>query len=127
MNVLFNLIFLFIYIYISLIIGIPGTGSNIIINKLILFIGIFIYQFIIGFMSNIYKKHSLKKILKISFSNSLLSIIGYSLYIDLLFMNFISPKYINNQFTNSAIITIFIISTIATSKIINLIINNDFI
>jgi hypothetical protein len=133
MNILFNLIFLFIFIYISLIIGVPGTNDNIIKNKLILFIGVFIYQFIVGFISKISKisketkKHNIKEIFKTSIFTSLISIIGYSLYIDIILMNLIPNSSINNKFINSAIISVIITSTIGLSKIIELIINNDFI
>ena len=86
MQILSNLILQFIFIYISLIIGVPGTDKyNIFKNKLILFCGIFIFEIIIKALYK-YKnecKNNFKNFMIDSFFISTLSIVGYSFYIDL--------------------------------------------
>ena len=126
MNILFNLLFLFVYIFISLIIGVPGTGNNILKNKLFLFCGIFLYQFIVEFMVKFSKNESIvfNNILKKSLYNAGISIFGYSIYIDLITMKYLTK--IDNTFTKSAVISCIIILSIGLSKVFEIIIFNDF-
>ena len=86
MQILSTLILQFIFIYLSLIIGVPGTDNyNIFKNKLILFCGIFIFETIIKalYKSRNHCKNNFKNFITDSFLMSILSIVGYSLYIDL--------------------------------------------
>jgi Na+/H+-translocating membrane pyrophosphatase len=86
MQILSTLILQFIFIYLSLIIGVPGTDNyNIFKNKLILFCGIFIFETIIKalYKSRNHCKNNFKNFITDSFLISILSIVGYSLYIDL--------------------------------------------
>ena len=114
MQVLSTLILQFIFIYLSLIIGVPGTDKyNIMKNKLILFSGIFIFQTLIKSISRVRIgcKVSLKNILIDSFLVGLVSVVGYSFYIDLSLVN--STKSLYNQFSSNPQM-----SALATSGII---------
>lgn len=115
MNILLNLVLLFLYIFISLIIGVPGTSQNIIINKIILFAGILLYQLIIKFTS-----YNNQQYFKETFTTSLVAILGYSIYIDLLLMNIIPNNLLNNKISNSAIISITIVTVIGIYNIIKI-------
>jgi hypothetical protein len=130
MNILFNLIFMFIYIYVALIIGVPGATNNLIQNKFLLFGGIFIYQLIINLITKLvrprFPNSSMSSIVKNSIFSSIMAIVGYSIYIDLLLMNVITDME-NNKFISSAIISLIITLIIGSTKIAELIINNDFI
>ena len=86
MQVLSTLILQFIFIYLSLIIGVPGSDKyNVFKNKLILFCGIFVFETIIKSVSKTRNrcKTSLKKLIIDSFFISMLAIVGYSFYIDM--------------------------------------------
>ena len=118
MNILSTFVLQFFFIYLSLIIGIPGIDkNNILKNKIILFIGIFIFQIMINSITKIKEdcKVSLNKLLIDAFFVSLVSIIGYSFYVDIVIMdptnNFIKSLFANKQ-TNalliSAIISLFV-------------------
>ena len=132
MNLLFNILFIFLFIYISLLIGIPGTSNdNLIKNKIYLFGGIFIFQLIINFIKKYKKKckNNIKHIINDGILVATLSIIGYSLYIDLITMN-LTREYFrklsnNRQFTSfiiSSVICIFIMSI----KILQMVIKSEY-
>ena len=116
MKLLINVILQFFFIFISFIIGIPGidnNNNNILINKLILFGGIFIYQLFIESIIKLKSKCeiTIKKLIFESYFNSIISIIGYSFYIDIInsdyniFENFSSNNY-SNYFFISFLISI---------------------
>jgi len=119
MQVLSTLILQFIFIYLSLIIGVPGTDKyNIMKNKLILFSGIFIFQTLIKSISRVRVgcKVSLKNLLIDSFLVGLVSVVGYSFYIDLSLVN--STKSLYNQFSSNPQISALAISGIITGFIL---------
>jgi len=119
MQVLSTLILQFIFIYLSLIIGVPGTDKyNIMKNKLILFSGIFIFQTLIKSISRVRIgcKVSLKNLLIDSFLVGLVSVVGYSFYIDLSLIN--STKSLYNQFSSNPQMSAFAISGIITGFIL---------
>jgi|SaaInlStandDraft_6_1057023.scaffolds.fasta_scaffold41995_3 hypothetical protein len=119
MQVLSTLILQFIFIYLSLIIGVPGTDKyNIMKNKLILFSGIFIFQTLIKSISRVRIgcKVSLKNILIDSFLVGLVSVVGYSFYIDLSLVN--STKSLYNQFSSNPQMSALAISGIITGFIL---------
>jgi hypothetical protein len=119
MQVLSTLILQFIFIYLSLIIGVPGTDKyNIMKNKLILFSGIFIFQTLIKSISRVRIgcKVSLKNLLIDSFLVGLVSVVGYSFYIDLSLVN--STKSLYNQFSSNPQMSAFAISGIITGFIL---------
>jgi len=118
MNIIINIFLLFIFIYGTTLIGIPGLmHDNLILNKLYIFIGIFLFQLIFDLIENTknIKQKKLSEIIKDSVSIAIISVIGYSIYLDLLQMNsthnimsnITSTKYINSAIL-SGIISIFV-------------------
>lgn len=111
----------FIFIFISLNIGIPGVyKENYLQNKIILFIGFFLFQLLVNAVSKIQSKCKTKmsNIINDSFFVALLSVIGYSIFLDLSMMKntntIIAPFLENVHLTNlllSGIIASFIFST----------------
>ena len=85
MQLLSILLLQFIYIYLSIIIGVPGTDKiNLLKNKIILFTGIFIFELIINSFNKSYNNNN---IFYDSIFFAILSIVGYSFYIDLSIMD----------------------------------------
>mgnify|MGYP001196374485 CR=1 FL=1 len=118
MQILATTILQFIFIFISLLIGVPGTDKyNILKNKLILFCGIFIFQIIINSLNKIKTRCQarLQNIINDSFFVSILSIIGYSIYTDLLIMD--NTKNLVKPFLENKHLTAFLISSIIASFI----------
>jgi len=127
MQILSTTILQFIFIFLSLLIGVPGSDKyNILKNKLLLFCGIFIFQIIIISLNKVNTrcKVRIKDILNDAFFVSLLSIIGYSLYIDLLTMEntkkFIQP-YLENNHMKSLLMSGVIVSFIFLIKLLQII------
>ena len=85
MQLLSILLLQFIYIYLSIIIGVPGTDKiNLLKNKIILFTGIFIFELIINSFNKSYNNNN---VFYGSIFFAILSIVGYSFYIDLSIMD----------------------------------------
>ena len=109
MQILSILLLQFIYIYLSIIIGVPGTDKiNLLKNKIILFTGIFIFELII----NSFNKNNNNNIFNDSIFFAILSIVGYSFYIDLSIMENTKQIFqkINSDFNLNAITISLIIS-----------------
>lgn len=127
MQLLTTTVLQFIFLFLSLIIGVPGSSqNNLLKNKLILFSGFFVFQVVINsIMSTQNKcKPKLSNIFNDSFFVALLSIIGYSFYLDLVSMrstyNFIYP-YLRNYHLSSLLITIIIVSFIFFIKMFQIV------
>ena len=113
-----NLFLQSIFITTCLIIGIPGVDSlNLLKNKLLLFIGIFMFQILTKSISKISSRctTNIKYVIFDSFFIGLLSIIGYSIYVDMSimtytknFMSIYTANKIYNAITISVIISLFI-------------------
>ncbi len=128
MKILSTTILQFIFIFLSLLIGVPGSDKyNILKNKLILFCGIFIFQIVINSVSKVNSrcKVRLKDIINDAFFVSLLSIVGYSIYTDLLTMDntrsLIQP-YLENKHLTSLLMSGIIVAFIFIIKIFQIII-----
>jgi len=129
MNIITNTLLIFVFIYISLIIGVPGLEhANLIKDKLFLFTGIFIFQLL---LKSIYKLRNrcknidIKNIIQESFLVAMLSVIGFSIYIDLLNMENTRSyivSFLNNRNSHSFIISLVISSFILVSLIFDIII-----
>ena len=131
MQILSTTILQFVFIFLSLLIGVPGTDKyNILKNKLILFSGIFIFQIVINSLNKLNNRCNvrIKDIINDSFFVSLLSIIGYSIYIDLLTMentrSLIKP-YLENKHLNSLLISCIIVIFIFCIKIFQIIVSGN--
>lgn len=110
MQLLSILLLQFIYIYLSIIIGVPGTNKiNLLKNKIILFTGIFIFELVINSFN---KKYDNNNIFYDSIFFAILSIVGYSFYIDLSIMDNTKLifKKINSDLNLNAITISLIIS-----------------
>lgn len=119
MYLLLNLILQLFFIYFAILIGIPGTSdNNILFNKLILFIGILIFQFFIKIIINMKRrcKILLKNIMVDSLLYGILAIIGYSFYLDLSLMD--STKEMFDNFNENIYLYPFIVSALITSLIL---------
>ena len=110
MQLLSILLLQFIYIYLSIIIGVPGTDKiNLLKNKIILFSGIFIFEIIINSFN---KNNNNNNIFYDSIFFAILSIVGYSFYIDLSIMDNTKSFFqkINSDLNLNAITISLIIS-----------------
>jgi len=127
MQLLSILLLQFIYIYLSIIIGVPGTDNiNVLKNKIMLFTGIFIFELIINSFNK--KKNNNQNIFNDSIFFSILSIVGYSFYIDLSIMDNTKQIFqkINSDFNLNAITISLIISIlILVFKVLKLLTNNN--
>lgn len=129
MNIIKNVLLIFIFLLVFIIIGIPGMESNNLINtKLYLFGGIMIFQLLLKSMYKLrYKcKISLKSILSDSIITGMSCVIGYSIFSDLITMentkNIIIPYIENNTRSKAFVIATIITGFILCTKIIELII-----
>ena len=85
MNILINIIFLYIFIYALLYYKYPDIeNKDYIMHKFILFIMIFLYQMTLKLIYKIYNKCkvNMKEILYNALSTATTAVIGYSIYID---------------------------------------------
>jgi len=137
MNVLKNSVLIFIFIFLSLIIGTPDFthNDNLIKNKLFLFIGIFIFQLLIKSIYKLKNKGTknidIKAIIKDSILVALFSIIGLSLYFDIITMectkNYITSFMDLDNINSRSLLISFVISVfIFASIIINIVVNNNY-
>ena len=140
MNIILNCLLIFIFIFVSIIIGIPGIESgNIIKNKIYLFGGLTLFQLILKSTYKIRNKcHNmdLKNIVNDSLIIGIYGIIGYSIFIDLLNMESTRDTvlpYLKNAnshaFLIASIISIFILACVILSYVVtnkNEQCNNDY-
>jgi energy-coupling factor transporter transmembrane protein EcfT len=117
MNIIVNCLLIFIFVFVSIVIGIPGIEvGNIFKNKLFLFGGLVLFQLILKSTYKIRNKCNgvdLKSIVNNSLMVGVYGVIGYSLFIDTLNMektrSIILP-YLKNPNSHAFVIS-FIIST----------------
>ena len=127
MQLLTTTVLQFIFMFLSLIIGVPGSSeNNLLKNKLLLFCGFFIFQIVINSVTSTQKNcnTNISNIFNDSLFVALLSIIGYSIYIDLVTMKstqyLISP-YLQNNHLSSLLITGIVVSFIFLVKILQIV------
>ena len=127
MQLLSILLLQFIYIYLSIIIGVPGTDKiNLLKNKIILFTGIFIFELIINSFNKKYNTNN--NIFYDSIFFAILSIVGYSFYIDLSIMDntkSIFQKFNSDLNLNAIIISLIISILILVFKVFKLLTPNN--
>jgi hypothetical protein len=132
MNSIAKLLIFFIVIFLALLSGVFGKDhNNIIKNKLYLFTGIMIFQFILNLLAE-YKKNDydmdLNNIIGDSIEVATASVIGYSIYIDLLLMDSTKTKmipYIGSKSKNSFSISCIIMFFVSMLTIIKSLIKNN--
>ncbi len=129
MHVLLNLLFLFIYVFLILQFKILDVlDGRQILHKFIIFISIFIFQFIILVISRILNGCvvNLKDIALNALLVAVAGVVGYSVYNDMIYMGTIK-KYNIDKLNNTVLylnITVIIIMFITFVKIIDLLINS---
>ena len=127
MQLLSILLLQFIYIYLSIIIGVPGTDKiNLLKNKIILFTGIFIFELIINSFNKKYNTNN--NIFYDSIFFAILSIVGFSFYIDLSIMDntkSIFQKFNSDLNLNAIIISLIISILILVFKVFKLLTPNN--
>lgn len=126
MNVFINSVLLLLILNILFIFNIPNlTNDNFIYHKLLIFSIISLSQLLLFVISKSTSKcFNFKNIFEQSISDGLNGIIGYSLYLDLLYMASTSTfllDYTSNTLYKNLTISLFIISFIAKIKILRLI------
>ena len=87
MNTLSNLLIMLIFIYVSLVVGVPGTNTdNILRQKFFLFAGITIFQFLLHVVTQIKKNPEKRVKVNDMISDSIqvasAAVIGFSVYVD---------------------------------------------
>lgn len=110
-----DILFLFVYLTTLFYFRFPDiTNNNYLFHKLIIFISVFVFKFVIELGKKIKedKKVDPVEILKTSSNFSLYNILGYSLYIDMMYMNIPYENLAIN--INSDDQRFFIASTIMT-------------
>lgn len=108
----------FIFLFISIIVGLSSLQNNSkIINKIILFMGILIFQLIINLAYKINGKCNLKTKILVSRSinNSLYGLLGLSLYTDILSEDLTIIKVISKNNIGKAFIVSLIVTTVIYS------------
>lgn len=125
MYIIANIFFLFLFILIIFFLKFPNINNNqYILHKIILFISIFSFQFMIQIISKI--RYKCKIYINDIATDSLLvataAIIGYSIYNDLVYTNVINYDY--NYKQKYLIVSLFIIAFIIFVKIFKLILNS---
>jgi hypothetical protein len=134
MNTLSNVLILMIFIYVALIVGVPGTSTdNVLRQKFFLFAGITIFQFLLHVVTQI-KKNPEKRVkindmISDSIQTSSAAVIGFSVYVDLVSMGWskiLMEPYLGTRHKNSLVITLTIISFVGFLKIFKSITNDRF-
>lgn len=131
MNLFTNLLFTFIFLNIIIHFNLPNMNNDSYIqNKFMLFISVFLFQVAIAIIVSI--KNNCKIIFKNIIQNSLMqaifSVIGYSVYVDLINMNS-TKEYMMYKINNSIqpiTISIVIIFFMSSVKLLELLFTNNF-
>lgn len=122
-----DVLFLTIFIYVLLFFGIPDiTNDNYLIHKLLLFIAVFIFYYIVQLIKKIKNKCQInsREMLEKSLFVGLLTVIGYSVYVDLINMEW-SKGYFEdihtvNLYKRFAVVTLIIIVLLTLVMLIGL-------
>ena len=134
MNTLSNVLILMIFIYVSLVVGVPGTNTdNVLKQKFFLFAGITIFQFLLHVVTQIRnnpeKRVKVNDMISDSVQTASAAVIGFSIYIDLVSMAWskvLIEPYLGSRHKNSLAITLTVISFVGFLKIFKSITNDRF-
>ena len=123
MNIFINILFLFIYLYSLFFFQIPNLSeSNPIINKLFIFIAVFVFQFCLTLIEKIKLKCKIEmeRIVNECLIIGLLAVLGYSIYNDLTYLNIIdnSSLMMQNKKINYLYVTLIIILFVCSIQLI---------
>ena len=134
MNTLSNVLILMIFIYVALIVGVPGTSTNNVLRqKFFLFAGITIFQFLLHVVTQIRKnpekRVKVNDMISDSVQTASAAVIGFSVYVDLVSMGWskiMMEPYLGTRHKNSLVITLTIISFVGFLKVFKSITNDRF-
>lgn len=134
MNTLSNVLILMIFIYVALIVGVPGTSTNNVLRqKFFLFAGITIFQFLLHVVTQIRKnpekRVKINDMISDSVQTASAAVIGFSVYVDLVSMGWskiMMEPYLGTRHKNSLVITLTIISFVGFLKVFKSITNDRF-
>ena len=103
----------------------PDDRENVIMNKIYLFIFVFIINFISAFINNLFFKGSntLYSIISFSVNNALIAIIAYDTYNDMVYNGYLK-SFSHHQ--KSIILVLLMISLMTIIKLIQIIITYNF-
>lgn len=90
MHIIIRLIILFIFVFVLLMLNIPQISeNNFIMMKLYIFVGIFIFEFIVTVLISYFKRQlfDVGKIAKNSLLSALVATVAYSIYNDITWYN----------------------------------------
>lgn len=116
MNVLLHLIILFIFVFALLMLNIPKLQHDqYIMNKLYIFFGIFIFEFLVNIFIPIYKKCivDLGKVVSNSLQTALVGTLAYSIFNDLAWSQSSIIPDAENKTARNLVITVFITASVA--------------
>lgn len=127
MYLFIHIIILFIYVFALLMINIPQIANDDYIKmKLYIFVGIFIFEFIVTIIILLLKHCiiNLGKVVRNSLQSALIAVVAYSIYNDLLWSN--SPLVINlnNEKKQKLAITVIITAFIALGYFLEIALTN---
>ena len=128
MNIFANLFFIFLFLLVLLFLKIPDLdyNDNYILHKVVIFVLIFCYQFLLLITNKIRKrcKIDIMETIKESLQMALYTVLGYSIFIDLKIMDS-TADYVdvamNKKGYNKVFLSSFIIGVIAIIKATGLI------
>jgi len=134
MNTLSNLLIMLIFVYVSLVVGVPGTNTdNILRQKFFLFAGITIFQFLLHVVTQIKKnpekRTKVNQMISDSVQTASAAVIGFSIYVDLTSMTWSKPliePYLGTRHKNSLVISLTVLSFVSLLKIFKSITNDRF-
>lgn len=136
MNIFTDALFLFIYLFSLFYFGIPNINNdNYLKHKLIIFINIFIFNYVIQLIKKI-KNNCIVDPLELLYNSlyiGLVAIIGYTIYVDVITMSW-SREYIINNFDSIAndktkkyaTISLLIVITVVLIRMIGLLFKSSY-
>jgi len=128
MKIFIDPLFLYLFVFALLYLKIPNVETdNYITHKILLFLGILIFDFALQLIKRIRSSCIVKtdEVFSESIKTALYGIIGYSLYIDTTIMTSTKDYLMNYNCSYNqkiAIITVFIITIISLAKLMDVII-----
>lgn len=124
MNIVSNSLLIAVFVFILLLVGIPGLDNkNLIQNKAFLFMSLFVFQLL---MKSIFKLRqgctntNTQTVMGDALLVATSTIIGYSIFIDLLNMEYtreLVVKYTENRYSHALVIAFIIAATCFVAKL----------
>lgn len=123
MNAIINIFFIFVFLLLVLILfNIPNIESNPIVGKIIIFLLLFIYQFVLLIIVYIVKKCKIDiiDIIKICTETSIIGVIGYSVFNDLHYMGVSDGGLLDSEYKPQIYLSVIITSLLTLVNVVKL-------